>query len=364
MIILQANCTKMSISPKIKRILLKGWDSYLAVKKNVVNHSTRYPAYLKNLIVTNVIAGPGDLGFDGGTFNPGAVRVDENHILLMARAQVMPWYKARGKYQHLYLEGSPVTFILNSRTLAKVKGEIVTHLHRFPDKEKYSTEDYRLFCWQGKILVNHSLIEKCWAEGQVTQKSVRAALSVFESSSQSLKFLGYPAVDFPLQNFEKNWMYLESGEDLLLLYSVSPYRVLKLQNKESLRFNTVVNRKIPGKINDPGGFGTLVSLSTNPVDFDELHWLAVIHQIEHRVTGRCYYHWAVLISKKSCLPVKMTSKPIFSGYGARGRFPGIRYITSVVKQDGKLLFFAGEGDIYVTVISKDTAEINALLENI
>jgi hypothetical protein len=38
------------------------------------------------------------------------------------------------------------------------------------------------------------------------------------------------------------------------------------------------------------------------------------------------------------LPVKITSKPLFSGMGARGRLPGIRYISSVIKKRMKSYF--------------------------
>jgi hypothetical protein len=52
------------------------------------------------------------------------------------------------------------------------------------------------------------------------------------------------------------------------------------------------------------------------------------------------------------LPVKISAKPIFTGMGARGRTPGVRYISSILKTDDEILFFAGEGDVYVTVTKK------------
>jgi hypothetical protein len=47
--------------------------------------------------------------------------------------------------------------------------------------------------------------------------------------------------------------------------------------------------------------------------------------------------------------------------GARGRTPGIRYISSILKVNNEILFFAGEGDVYVTVTKKTIPEINANL---
>ena len=139
---------------------------------------------------------------------------------------------------------------------------------------------------------------------------------------------------------------------------------VELDDENDLRFKTFINQDLSAKIQDPGGFGTRVSFSTNPIDFDEKYWLVIIHQIKFQITGRCYYHWAVLIDKETKLPVKMTSKPIFSGMGARGRVPGYRYISSVLKRGDELLFFAGEGDIYVTVTKKKIKEIENLLVNI
>jgi hypothetical protein len=57
------------------------------------------------------------------------------------------------------------------------------------------------------------------------------------------------------------------------------------------------------------------------------------------------------------MPVKITSKPIFSGFGARGKLTGIRYISSVIKIDKEIIFFAGEGDIYVTSTKKSIKEL-------
>ena len=83
----------------------------------------------------------------------------------------------------------------------------------------------------------------------------------------------------------------------------------------------------------------------------------MVHQIDNKISGRCYFHWAVLIDKKSLLPVKISSKPIFSGMGARGKTPGIRYISSILKTENEILFFAGEGDVYVTVTKKPIAKL-------
>ncbi|MDT8390376.1 MAG: hypothetical protein RRC34_07700 [Lentisphaeria bacterium] len=176
--------------------------------------------------------------------------------------------------------------------------------------------------------------------------------------------MAQPQLDFPIGDFEKNWMYAALGQKLWLFYSVNPYRVLRLKNDGEFQFQTVINTDEFEKLKDPGGFGTRVSLSANPIDYDDKHLLLIIHQIQHRVTGRCYFHWAVLIDKKTLLPVKISSKPIFDGKGARGRTPGIRYISSILKDTDDIVFFAGEGDVYCTLARKTISGLDMLWEKI
>ena len=346
--------------PLLKRTLLYLMNFYYKFAPRLYGNLTRNPAYLIHLFHSKVVAKPGTLNFKGGAFNPGAILIAENKILLLARAQIVPWFKARGKKRNFYMVGNPVSFLLNSRSLKIEENSVITSLIGFPNTEDYEIEDFRLFKWKGKIMVNHSLVTKGKVDGFINQKEVRSALSVFDDKENVLKFVVIPKIDFPLQNFEKNWVYKENGSQLLLFYSLNPYKVLALEQDENFSFKTILKNQLRNKLINPGGFGTLVSLSTNPIDFDEKHWLIIIHQIEHRFTGRCYFHWAVLIDQLTFLPVKITSKPLFSGKGARGRSPGIRYISSIIKVKEEILFFGGEGDVYVTVTKKTIQELNTL----
>ena len=350
--------------PFLKKKMLQIYDFYCKYTPLFVGHLTRNPAYIKNLWNSKVIAKPGTLGFKGGTFNPGVLALDEYNILLLAKAQIVPWFKARGKNKKFFMVGNPVAFILDNKSLKTKQSVVTTNIVGFPKKEEYAIEDFRLFKWKGKTMVNHSLITKGTITGFVNQTLVRSAISIFNEKEKTLQFCALPKVDYPLQDSEKNWVYKENGNQLLLFYSLNPYKVLVLKNEENFSFKTIINKMVSSKFTDPGGFGTLVSLSTNPIDYDDKYWLIVIHQIEHKFTGRCYFHWAVLIDKLTLLPVKITSKPIFSGMGARGRTPGIRYISSVIKIENEILFFAGEGDVYLTVTKKSIVEINDLFVGI
>lgn len=350
--------------PFVKNILLRLLGFYYDNLPIIVGKIIRFPVYVKNIFNTKVIGYPGNFGFSGGVYNPGALAMDEDKILLLAKAQNVPWYEARGNKNQDYMKGSPVVFILNKKTLETVDSLVINSILGFPTDKDYAIEDLRLFNWQGRKMINHSLITLQTEKENSNQVRVCSVLSELDEQAKLLKFCSIPRLDFTLQEIEKNWIYKEFDNNLLLFYSINPYKVLILKDKSSFTFETKIDVKLNSKISDPGGFGTMVSYSTNPIDYDEMNWLVVIHQIDHKYTGRCYYHWVVLINKSTLIPVKITSKPIFSGLGARGKLTGIRYISSVLKIDNEIVFFAGEGDIYVTVTKKAINEIQTLFVEI
>lgn len=346
--------------PRIKKGVIHSINFFLEYKMILIGNLTRNPAYLRHVFNSRIIAKPGALSFEGGAFNPGALVLDETHILLLAKSQVVPWYKARGKKRKFFLAGNPVTFLLGKKSLNTVQEKVITDLAGFPANEDYAIEDLRLFWWKGKKIVNHSYIIKEKSGKVCSQAAVASAVSVLEDQKNKLIFYAIPKLDFPVQNIEKNWVYKESGSDLFLFYSLNPFKVLQLEDEKTLEFRTIINQQSICKLNDPGGFGSMVSFSTNPIDLDEKYWVLIIHQFTVKSFGRCYDHWAVLINKETLLPEKITAKPIFTGMGARGRTPGIRYISSILKVENDILFFAGEGDVYVTVTKKPIKELESL----
>lgn len=341
-------------SPAIKQLLVNVLDFLFVFRRISVGNLRRGPAYLSHLLKSNKIAGPGTLSFKGGMFNPGAL-ITEKGILLLAKAQYMPWFKAKGKKRDLFLKGNPVTFLLDRHTLKIVEKNVITEMVGFPQNLDYAIEDFRMFIWKEQSLVNHSFVIKGKVGDYINQTSVKSSLSLL--TNQKLTWLGFPQLDFSTQIIEKNWVYKQDGEKLVLFYSLNSYRVLILEDDKELRFKTIINQQFENKLKNPGGFGTLVSFSCNPIDFDDEHWLMIVHQIDNKISGRCYYHWAVLIARKTLLPVQITKDYIFSGIGARGRDTGIRYISSILKVEDEILFFAGEGDVYITVTKKKVNEI-------
>ena len=348
--------------PRIKKMLISFIDFFLEYKMVLVGNLTRNPAYLRHVFTSKVLAKPGTLSF-GAIFNPGVLWADD-HVVLLAKAQKIPWFETGGAKRHLYLQGSPVVLLLDKNTLEVVAQNVVPSVLGFPQEFDWAIEDTRLFYWKGKKMVNHSLVVKGEIQGHLNQTGVRSAVSVFDDKEKSLRFCALPHLDFPLQNFEKNWVYKESNSNLYLFYSLNPYKVLILENEKTFTFKTLLDQQFDWKLKNPGNLKTMVSFSTNPIDFNEENFLIVVHQIDNKISGRCYFHWAVLIDKKSLLPVKISSKPIFSGMGARGRTPGIRYISSILKTENEILFFAGEGDVCVTVTKMKISEIESLFVNL
>lgn len=340
--------------PDFKKKLVMFIDFLFEFRKVTVGNITRNPAFLKHLLNSKVIAKPGTLSF-GAIFNPGGLLVN-NQILLLAKGQIIPWFKIRVKDRELYLKGNPIIFLLTENNQKVIKQEVITNLYNFPEEKDWAIEDTRLFYWKNKIMINHSLVIKGKINGLINQTSVLSALSVLDGKKNTITFKAIPKVDFRTQNFEKNWVYKERNDDLFLFYSINPFRVLKLVDEKEMVFESEINKNI-SSFNDPGGFGTMVSFSVNPIDLDAKYWLLIIHQIKNKISGRCYLHWAVLINKETLLPEKITSKPIFSGMGARGKTPGVRYISSILKINDEILFFAGEGDVYLTLAKKTISDI-------
>ncbi|MBD8017000.1 hypothetical protein [Kaistella pullorum] len=350
--------------PTVKKVGLLLLNLFYDLYIPVIALVTRFIPYIRHRRKSNVIAKPGTLSFAGGLYNPGALKLDQQNIILLAKSQKIPWFNAVRANSKYYLQGSPVVFILNTNSLESAQSVVIKNVITHIDADDFAIEDLRLFRWGDKIMINHTLISKLHEGQTVHLKSVSSAISVLSLSENSVTILAVPQVDFPRRAVEKNWIYAEHQSNLLLFYSINPFKVLILKDRDTFSFETVINKTLSKQLTDPGGFGTLVSFSTNPINFDDKFWLVIIHQINNKLTGRCYYHWAILIDKKSLLPVLMTKEPIFNGMGARGRRPGIRYISSVVKNGDDILFFAGEGDVYVTVTKKRVQDLQKMFVRI
>lgn len=329
---------------------------FILSPKRRIGLAVRIPAHRRHIRRSTVIAGPRFLGFAGGLYNPGSVLLENGDVLLLAKGQTCHWWDAVGSQAHLAHTGFPVAITLDSDLKVKAQG-VVKGLNNFPIDE-HALEDFRLFRHKGDILAIHGLLPIVRQPCKTLYKEAKQTLSNFDPVRNRLTFQDHPTLDFATNPIEKNWVFLDRCGELYLLYSFHPYRVLKLTDWNHLSFTTVINQPQDEHLANIGGFGTMVSFSTNPIEYDANHWLLVVHQIEQsRWVDRCYHQWGILLDKNSLLPRKFSTKPLFESLGARGRMAGILYVTSVVKKNDDFIFFCGEGDAYITRIALSKSEL-------
>lgn len=316
-------------------------------------------AYAGHRLRSVVLAGPGHSGYPGGIYNPGAVPAGNGGALLLAKAQVCHWWDAKGTHADKYYKGDPVLFELDEEMRVR-SSRIIRLAEGFPDATNVGFEDFRMFERRGEIWVNHGMISLVRMHSCASNYvGATPCLSRLDPDGGQLEFLGFPKTDFEVGKIEKNWMFFEQNDDLYLVYSLSPYRLLRLTDREELTFSSVVDRDLGPKLKDIGGYGSMVSLSTNPINYDDEHLLMLVHQIQRRGVDRFYHHWGMLLGKESLMPEKITARPLFSGMGARGRRAGIVYVSSALPKGEDFEFFMGEGDAYVTRRSMTRAAIES-----
>ena len=317
-----------------------------------------HSAHRKN---STVIASPNYLGYKGGLYNPGAVPVEGGATLLLAKAQTCHWWDAVGVHADAYYGGDPVMFMLDP-ALQVISSQVVSMDDSYPTDRPVGYEDFRLFRYKGAIWANHGMISIVKKHSCAsTYNAATPCLSRLDPEQACLSLMGHPQLDFETATIEKNWLFFECRGELYLLYSFSPYRLLKLVDPANLAFETVIQQELSEPFCDVGGFGTMMSLSTNPIEYDDKSLLLLVHQIERRGIERFYHHWAVLVDQATLLPTKITRQPLFSGMGGRGRRAGIVYVSSVIRRDNQFVFYMGEGDAYVTHAALSRELIDSLL---
>ena len=92
--------SRLNKNATLKRKLLQLFDLFYRYAPILMGNFTRNPAYVKHVLNSKVIAKPGLFSF-GAIFNPGALLLNDE-IVLLANAQKVPWFKARGKKKEFY----------------------------------------------------------------------------------------------------------------------------------------------------------------------------------------------------------------------------------------------------------------------
>ncbi|GEM_PF-588129 len=324
-------------------------ESYQCNPESYERSSRKYGLVMNPPLVglgeSHLIAGPGLLGIQGGVYNAGAV-INDGEIVLLARGEELPISQLiEYPKKILKSEFTPILLRLNSKTLELTESKIIhtSTLKRDPGR----ITDTRLFEFRDQIYSNHGSLTGMTKNNYEN----KIAISKLDYDKDKLIFLGYPQLDFPIKPLEKNWVFFEHKSELYMIYSFSPYVLLKSSNWPKLNFHTVINKSFDGMLQDFREKGTpqMISLSANPIEYDENHLLLLIHKKNHFFDVN-YAHWAVLIDKKTLLPEKITSRPIFKGGLSKGMRPSIIYAMSVVPIDNDLVFFLGEGDSHLSYV--------------
>jgi hypothetical protein len=291
------------------------------------------------------LAGPGFLGFEGGLMNPGAIPIDDG-ILLLGKANDCHWRNAGGANSHLYMTGAPIMLMLD-RTFQLRSAERVQIGPDFPT-EKRAFEDFRMYRRDGRLWVHGVMAEIETLPDKVTHWRTLQWHAELDSHRRVLTGFTYPELDFPLAEAEKNWCYFVHQGDLYLLYSFSPFVLLK--SIGGLRFETVIRRDLHPSLKGLGGFDGRISLGTNPMPYGEDQLLVMIHKFQLVDEERLYFHWAVLLDRETLLPRKISAVPLFTGGEARGCLPGIVYVMAAFQVDDELFFSLCESDSHASFL--------------
>lgn len=285
------------------------------------------------------LGGPGSFGFAAGVLNPGVIESGDE-IWLLVRGEREPWAVLRNDEKAFLASCVPLLLRLDSHL--QLRG--AENLEAPPDLESHraKAEDFRLYRYQGELYVNHSIISvsprKSGAEHavDVDRMKSRVGISRFDSESKRLEFLGVPTLDCPLAPQEKNWAFFSQGEDLYLIYSFLPYRVLRLSDWSKLEFETVLDIPLQSAL---AVDGVQIRNSANPVGYDEQHLLFLIHKV---YPVKEYVFWAVLIDRNTLQPCAISERPLLRA-GASAPV-SILYACSLLVRSTEVIVFGGLND--------------------
>jgi hypothetical protein len=175
--------------------------------------------------------------------------------------------------------------------------------------------------------------------GTVDWTAVRTVqgLSRVDLRTGALDYLGEIGVDFRTQPREKNWVYFTRGDELFLMYSFRPFRLLRLVDFGSLRFATTRT----SSLSMPGWLRTVpVRNSVNPVTYDDAHLLGAVHA---KLSTTGFVFWPILIDRRTLLPTRVLKRPLVA-VRPDADASNIVYVSSIVARTDEIVLFVGIGD--------------------
>jgi|LauGreDrversion4_2_1035121.scaffolds.fasta_scaffold114703_2 hypothetical protein len=290
-------------------------------------------------VFARTLTGRRSFGFSAGIFNPGAI-IEDGNLRLLARGETTFWRQQQADETTYFSAVQPCN--LSWDPVAGLSSPRSCTWSQAPTLPSWRAEDFRLFRYRAETFTNHSLISRAGGAAvpgrsvEVEKLRCRVALSRVDFRSSQLAFAGFPELDIPHCAIEKNWAVLTWDDRLFLAYAAEPFHLLELADWKRLRFRTVTRSAIRFPFSCPG---QVLRNSINPVDYDEDHWLHVVHRV---YPGKQYCFWAILINKARLQPAYALSRPL-----ARGGQPfpaSVLYLCSAIANPDSIRFFFGVND--------------------
>ena len=219
-----------------------------------------------------------------------------------------------------------------------------------PDVHADRAEDFRLFRWRSELFASFSRVRM---SGQIEIQVAPVDLEQLELGPPLT-----PRLDCAIAIVEKNWCFFEHREQLFCVYSFQPFHLLRLANRNTFQFQTVMAAPVSLLGTSHSLFvSRQVSLSTSPVEFRG----DLILFLHERDNEQNYQHYAVWLDSATLRPCRMSRHPIFSGGDAQGLRPSVLYLMSVLQSAGDYWFFFGEGDEYLSFLTLSESRLSELL---
>ena len=252
-------------------------------------------------------------GSDGGIYNPAAV-AQGSSILLLCRREIDYRFTAKVYPEAVLVD--PESFAVTRHWTLRKRG--------FPRGSRI--EDFRTIDFRGDLLVVHTL---------VTKERIRPVISRVTGS----RLEPCDDLDLPLDagRVEKNWVLFERDGALYCLYGLDPLTIFVRGRRGSW---ALVRRERTGWADEIEG---TLSNSTNLIPFLG-GALGFWHTRRH---GR-YVQGAFLLD--AGMRIRFRTGVLLDGAEVHEGFkPGVLYVSSLVRDRGRVLAFYGEGDAHTSV---------------
>jgi len=212
-------------------------------------------------------------------------------------------------------------------------------------------EDYRIVRYKGRDWFPVSYIDQEFNTRVALlgdDYSYRGDVNI-DGGLKSLSFTGRERI------WEKNWLFLEKGSELFLIYSTMPrYIVYRCRDFERLAFEKIIDIDWPLRESIPAAesyFTPHVAAggSSHPIFLaDKKLYLYFVHTKLY--AERKYNHYAVVLDQ-DLLPVAFCRRPIIHKYASQS----LCFVSSVVETEDYLVFSGGVDDArnFIWELSKE-----------